>query len=339
MDIPIQNIYYMLIYAWNKQRERDIVNVGTDETTNLQDLFAKVLINGLNHLMKRGFDRDYRPISEDINTIKGKINFNVTIKRNLLRQGKANCEFDVFDEDNIQNQIIKVTLNNLILTNGLDNELKTKLVGLKRRFTRVRLISLNNSYFKSLTFNSNNKFYEFLLKVCEIIYYNLVPTVETGKYKFKKFTKDNMGTFFESFVRNFYTIEQEMDVKSEKLNWDLDEITPGITDFVPEMRTDISLEDDERKIIMDTKFYKTTLTQGRWGKSKIDSSHIYQIYSYLENVKLKDKQKLEGILLYPTIDEEYNLSALYNGHQISIKTINLNQEWNLIHRDLLNVIN
>ena len=329
----------MLIYAWNKQQEKDIVNVDTDETTNLQDLFAKVLINGLNHLMKRGFDRDYRPISEDISTIKGKINFNVTLKKNLLRHGKANCEFDVFDEDNIQNQIIKTTLNNLILTNGLDNDLKTKLVGLKRRFSRVRLISLNNSSFKSLTFNSNNKFYEFLLRVCDIIYYNLVPTEETGKYKFKKFTKDNMGTFFESFVRNFYTIEQEMDVKSEKLIWDLDEITPGITDFVPEMRTDISLEDDERKIIMDTKFYKTTLTQGRWGKSKIDSSHLYQIYSYLENVKLKDEQELEGILLYPTIDEEYSLSALYNGHQISIKTINLNQEWNLVHRDLLSVIN
>ena len=339
MDIPIQNIYYMLIYAWNKQQEKDIVNVNTDDTTNLQDLFAKVLIKGLNHLVKRGFDRDYRHISENTNTLKGKINFNITLKKNLLRHGRANCEFDVFDEDNIQNQIIKSTLHNLILTRELETELKTKLVGLKRRFARVRLISLNNSCFKSLTFNSNNKFYEFLLRVCEIIYYNLIPTEETGKYKFKKFTEDNMGTFFEDFVRNFYDIEHDMDVKSEKLHWDLNEITPGITDFVPEMRTDISLEDDKRKIIMDTKFYKTTLRQGRWGKNKIDSSHLYQIYSYLENVQLTDEQELEGILLYPTIDEEYNLSALYNGHQISIKTINLNQEWQSIHNDLINVIN
>ena len=125
MDIPIQNIYYMLIYAWNKQQEKDIVNVNTDDTTNLQDLFAKVLIKGLNHLVKRGFDRDYRPISENTNTLKGKINFNITLKKNLLRHGRANCEFDVFDEDNIQNQIIKSTLHNLILTRELETELKT----------------------------------------------------------------------------------------------------------------------------------------------------------------------------------------------------------------------
>ena len=34
--------------------------------------------------------------------------------------GKVSCEFDEFDEDNIQNQIIKATISKLIKTKNID---------------------------------------------------------------------------------------------------------------------------------------------------------------------------------------------------------------------------
>ena len=37
--IPIQNIYYLLCYAWNRLEERDIVDVSGIDSTNLVDLF------------------------------------------------------------------------------------------------------------------------------------------------------------------------------------------------------------------------------------------------------------------------------------------------------------
>ncbi|MBN2439660.1 MAG: hypothetical protein JXL20_13790 [Deltaproteobacteria bacterium] len=58
--IPIQNIYYLLCYAWNRLEERDIVDVTGIDSTNLADLFAKVLIGGVGHLFKRGFDCVFR---------------------------------------------------------------------------------------------------------------------------------------------------------------------------------------------------------------------------------------------------------------------------------------
>ena len=114
MNIPIQNIYIMLIYSWQKHNEKDIVKVDLEGQTSLQNLFAKVLINGVNHLFKRGVNRDYRSVNEGIRTIKGKIDFNTSIKKNLFINGMAQCEFDEFDEDNIQNQIIKATISKLI---------------------------------------------------------------------------------------------------------------------------------------------------------------------------------------------------------------------------------
>ena len=47
MKIPIQNIYYLLCYAWNKLEERDIVDVRGIDSTKILDLFARVLIGGL----------------------------------------------------------------------------------------------------------------------------------------------------------------------------------------------------------------------------------------------------------------------------------------------------
>ena len=54
MKIPIQNIYYLLCYAWNKLDERDIVDVRGIDSTNILDLFARVLIGGLSRLFKQG---------------------------------------------------------------------------------------------------------------------------------------------------------------------------------------------------------------------------------------------------------------------------------------------
>jgi len=55
--IPIQNLYYLLCYAWNRLDEAELVNVGREDILTPQDLFAKVLIAGANRLLKKGLDR------------------------------------------------------------------------------------------------------------------------------------------------------------------------------------------------------------------------------------------------------------------------------------------
>ena len=52
MQIPIENIYYLLCYAWNKLDEKERVSVSIDDKTELLDLFAKILINATKMLLK-----------------------------------------------------------------------------------------------------------------------------------------------------------------------------------------------------------------------------------------------------------------------------------------------
>src|SRR5438046_1597339 len=99
MSIPIANIYYMLCYAWNKLDEREIINVSGRESTELVDLFARVLISGTNHILKDGLDRGYQPFSEETNCLRGRIDFGVSVKRLLFQQAKAFCHFDELSHD------------------------------------------------------------------------------------------------------------------------------------------------------------------------------------------------------------------------------------------------
>ena len=80
MDIPIKNLYYLLSYAWNKLEYRNKMKLNEDDFNSLADLFARVFDNLLGILIKRGLDKNYIEKNEKIRGIKGKINFNKTIK-------------------------------------------------------------------------------------------------------------------------------------------------------------------------------------------------------------------------------------------------------------------
>ena len=80
-SVPIENIYYLLCYAWNRLDERDLVHVTSTDYTHLLDLLARVLVFGTSHLIKRGLDRGYILESEDLRMLRGRINISTTIGR------------------------------------------------------------------------------------------------------------------------------------------------------------------------------------------------------------------------------------------------------------------
>jgi 5-methylcytosine-specific restriction enzyme subunit McrC len=343
--IPVQNIYFLLCYAWDKLEEKEIVKVNEESSTDLLDLFSRVLINGINHLLKRGLDRYYLEDSRSINGIKGKLNLEETLKGNLLLLKKTNCTFDEFSFNILHNQIIKTTIFKLLRIQGLDIDIKNQLLALYQRLPKeIETISVFPGIYKKIRLHRNNHFYDFLLKICELINNGIFIEKGGDNYKFKDFEQDEkkMRLIFETFVRNFYKIElpkSEFKVTRENIKWQLKSNVPKAQSFLPIMQTDISIETINRKIIIDTKYYKETL-KGNFNTEKIHSSNLYQLFSYLKNVEYKDEisKNCEGILLYPTIEKELNLQYQMDNHKISIRTINLNQHRAKIKDELLSII-
>ena len=339
MEIPIQNIYFLLCYAWNNLDEGKVVDIKSIDSTKLVDLFAKILINGITHLLKRGIDRNYILVSEEINAIKGKLVIGFSYRRQLLQKGKAVCSYDELHHNILHNQILKTTLYKLVHVKELNGDLKKELISIYHYFQHIEQTNLSANSFSKVVLNRNNYFYSFLLNVCQLIYENLLVSEDTGESKFRDFLRDakKIAYLFDQYVSNFNRMEQNtFRVSREDINWHVSEASRK---FFPKMQTDISLVSSKRKIIVDTKYYSSTF-HTYYDSEKIHSNNLNQMYTYLKQVEYKDElsKTSEGIILYPKVDNDVFISEIIENHKITIATINLNQDWQLIHKSLLDLI-
>lgn len=343
MGIPIENIYYLLSYSWNMLDEKKRVHVSTDGVTKLIDLLAKVLINSTRLLLKRGIEQSYVEYESEITGLKGKLCVSETFKTNIIDRQRTICRFDEFSPDVLFNQVLINTLRKLMYVRNLDRNLKEELRYLLWMFPEIKQIEIINSIFKRIRFNRNNRFYCFVLNVCELVHNNLLPSEEKGSWNFTDFTRDEVKMYrlFESFVFNFYKIEfkSHYKVRRESISWQFSYEDLSHSDFIPGMITDITLENDLGKIIIDTKYYQETLAE-RFERKKIKSANLYQLFSYLLNQENGSDKSLNaaGILLYPQVEEAYNFSYKYNNHPIYIRTINLNTRWNSVDERLREIV-
>ncbi len=344
MKIPILNIYYLLCYAWDKLEEAERIGIGNSDYNNIPELFARVLNNGCNQLFKRGLEHNYVRVSEEYAGIKGKIDFKESLNKNLFRQGRAICEFDEYEVNILTNQLLKATLKRLSKVKGVDKEIKSQLKANYWKFPNVDDIEPELTLFSRVKIHRNNSFYDFLLKICKLIVENTVLDETAGNYHFKDFVRNEkaMAALFESFVRNFYKKEQhEFLVRREDIDWDAEALNGSNKGFLPKMQTDITLESESRKLIIETKYYTEALSV-RYDTEKFKSHNLYQLYSYLRNIETKTNHSknniCEGILLYPVVEYDISESYFIGNHKMSVNTIDLNKPWKEITCNLLELI-
>jgi 5-methylcytosine-specific restriction enzyme subunit McrC len=108
--IPIKNVYYLLCYAWNRLEQGEIVGVDQVPTTELVDLFALVLCDGLRHLARRGLEQGYQLREEELSGVRGRLDVANSVRRFLFMQGRSFCSFDEISADTSANRILKATL-------------------------------------------------------------------------------------------------------------------------------------------------------------------------------------------------------------------------------------
>lgn len=342
MPIPIENIYYLLCYAWDKLDEKDQVKVAIDDRTELLDLFAKILINGTRIVLKRGIEKSYVGETIELAGVKGKLELSPTLKSGLYLKQRTICSIDEFSGDILSSQILLTTLYRLVRTRNLDSNLKKQIKSLIWMLPGISIIELNNRVFSQVRLHRNNRFYAFLIKVCHIIYENSLPSENPGEWLFKDFLRDErqMNRLFEAFLFNFYKKEfPKWTVRKEYIYWQF--VTPIKLhrESLPRMETDITIENKQGKLIIDAKYYQETL-KFKYDKEKVHSVNLYQLFSYLMNQRssIPSTHQTRGILIYPTIENEVDLEYWYHLHQIQIKTVNLNMNWKLIEKRLKGIV-
>src|SRR5689334_7007037 len=128
MTIPVRNLYYLFCYAWERFPEGGSTEVGIDDCPDLPNLFARVMVNGVRRLLRRGLDRGYVGFEDELRSPRGRLLIDRTIEELALQRGSVCCQIDELRHDVLHNQIIKSTAtalsNHLEIEPALAHELR-----------------------------------------------------------------------------------------------------------------------------------------------------------------------------------------------------------------------
>ncbi|TGD80816.1 5-methylcytosine restriction system specificity protein McrC [Hymenobacter wooponensis] len=341
MSIPVQNLYHLLTYAWDQLEEAKTVAVTAEPSDSLLDLLTRVLVQGTTHILKCGLARDYVPETELTGRLRGKLLLSDSIRQQTLSKARAWCTYDELSHDVPVNRLLKATLHHLLTAPKLAGKLRWEVRSLYVRLADVTLLPVSNvRVFDTVKLHRHTAYYRLLLSVCQLIHEEVMLTQQNGERLFRGFSgnEKQMATLFERFVRNFYRLRQkEFAVSAEQLTWALTPDSNAANDLLPQMRTDVSLSADTRKIILDCKYYKQAL-KTHYDKEKLISGHLYQLYAYVQHARLQDLARpVEGLLLYPAVNSSFQHTYSLNGtpHHLRVATLNLNQPWQQVENDLL----
>ncbi len=104
------------------------------------------------------------------------------------------------------------------------------------------------------------------------------------------------------------------------------------------MNTDIVLERDGDRVIVDCKFYRDAF-QRFYDTPKFISDHLYQLFAYLKNQSaVPGWEAVRGMLLYPAMGVPVDEQVAVDGHEIRIVSVNLGQDWQCVSGDLLRLL-
>lgn len=334
--IPIKNIYYMLTYAFQILKQDKYKSCETEEFENTEELFSEILIITISKEIKKGLGKGYILKEALLKNPKGKFKLTESVKNLEIKNQKIFCEYDEFSLNIYLNQIIKTTCQLLIKSN-ITSKRKKSLKKLMMYFIEVE--ELNPKMINwNIKFNKNNKTYEMLIYICWLVINSFLQANNQKNLKNKNFIDEQkMKKLYEKFVLEFYKKEYpKLKINSSQIKWLLDDDND---EDLPKMQSDITIESNDKILIIDTKYYEH-LKQEHYNKKTIHSYNLYQIFTYVKNKNTYGKE-VSGMLLYAKTDEEDNyLDRMYlmSGNKIYVKCLDLNVEFKNIKEQLFNIL-
>lgn len=347
--IPIRNVWYLLLYAWNLSSWQGRFLGEIEKSPEFLGLLARVLVGSTRDLLKRNLSQSFLEKEKLIRGVRGRIDFAKSLKSLSFESGHAYCNFSTLDSDSPRNRIIRSTLDHLARDTRLEHsdslavrQLRQDLRELAGVMDGVRIVPVTSVMFRQVQLGGNDCSYTLPLAICGFIHHLELPTEDAGDRLLAALLRDEI-TFhdlFEKFLRNFWQFHlTDYDVKSEYLEW-FDELGCKL---VPTMRTDITITQrmsPHSRLVIDAKYYKNAFATNQFGGSKFISENLYQIYAYLRTQEHRGDNFLdaEGMLIYPTTAYDMNEAMRVQGHRIRVSTVDLSQPWQKIEERLINLV-
>lgn len=335
--IRVRNLFHMLAYAFSALTEQGYRSVATEDFDNAAELCAAILERGVSLQLKRGLGQEYVSRTEARSSLRGTIKVTESVKSQAIWRRQLVCSYDEFSVDTTMNRVIRATVA-LLVRSDISRARKKSLKKLMVYFANVREIDLHTVNW-NMRYDRNNRTYRMLMAVCWLVVKGLLQTQSDGSVRMMDFfDEQRMSRLYEKFILEYYRREHpRLRASASFVEWALDD---GMSDGLPAMRSDITLSARGRVLIIDAKYYKSTM-QSNFDKKTVHSGNLYQIFAYVKNKqavleRAGESVEVSGMLLYAATDEEVQPDVTYrmSGNQIGVRTLDLDRPFEEIRAQL-----
>jgi len=303
--VHMSRVFKMLCYAY----DLDFFSPSQAQYESFPEFFEyliEIFQKKILRLIKNGLYSNYIDRKEALKFVKGRINQKALIL-SAWQKERIVCDFDEYDNDILENQIIKCTIERISRSSVIQNRvLRNNLKKANRYFQHISYRQLSYSDFAKVQYHVLNAHYEPILLFCKMIWELIGIHERTGNSPFNAYSLD-MNLLFEKYIEKL--------LKSRL----------GGLKVVPQRRTYLDVEkdylikpdivlvkNDIPALVIDTKY-------------KIDESSssqdVMQMFGYMNNYEVN------GVLLYPRfeIQEKENNLGNYKLYTRTYDTDNLDK--------------
>ncbi|WP_100629873.1 McrC family protein [Algoriphagus formosus] len=283
---------------------------------SILDLYFQLFLDEVKYLLRKGLIKQYRKNSGNLNVVKGRILFTEQIRKNLIHQERVYTEHQVYDTENLYNQILlrALTILNQVSSNP---SIKDQIHRIKLDFPEIQEVQITQAHFTRLKENRKTKPYQNALQIAKMIILNYSPDIRNGGENMLALLFD-MNKLWEEYIyrvlQNDSDSEYEVSFQNFDYFWEFKTIRPDLV---------LKNKETEEEYIIDTKW--KIIDANNPSDDDLKQMFAYNIYW--------DTGK--SILLYPgseTIEEKFGNfhKGRPNGNQCKVGFINvMNKEGKL----------
>jgi len=220
---------------------------------SILDLIFESFLNEVSYLISIGLVKGYKKHSSNKTSLKGKIQFNQHLIKNLVHKEHFYTTHELYEYNIKWNRILKKALE-ILLTIAQDASIRNRTKKVLWNFEEINSGKITVKTFQNLRYNRKTEAYRKSIKLAELIILSYSPDIRSGKNNVLDILFD-MNKLFEEYIYRVIKMEEDkyadisLLIKSQqsKLFWQGRKIRPDIL-------LNYKKDNKTKKIIVDTKW-------------------------------------------------------------------------------------
>lgn len=249
----------------------------TIRSNSVLDLYFELFVIEVEYLLRRGLVKQYRKTEGNVKTLKGSLNFNKQLAKNLVRKERFYTQYTTYDTTHSLHIVLHQTL--LVLKRINTNPaLVSRISSLLLHFPELPQQKVAASFFEKLTYNRRTASYRKAMNIARLILLHYHPDLSRGRNDVLALMFD-MNKLWEQFVLVSLRKNKELKVRGQnsKFFWKPHDGKRRT------IRPDITIAVGGENYVLDTKW---KLVERKPGIEDIKQMYAYHHYFAAKKVAL-----------------------------------------------------